>query len=179
MAAHLHDSVLQTLALIQRRVPENRDVVRLARRQERALRTWLNGGPALNLSNMLSTALTRVADEIEDEHDVLVELSTAGDISLDDDRIAGLVLAAREAMTNAARFSGADHIYVLSEAGDREIRLVVRDRGRGFDPESIDDDRRGVRDSIIGRLERIGGRAEIHSQPGRGTEIDLYLAAPT
>lgn len=179
MAAHLHDSVLQTLALIQRRVPENRDVVRLARRQERALRAWLSGGPALNLTNMLSTALTRVAEEIEDEHDVLVELSTAGDIALDDDRIAGLVLAAREAMANAARFSGADRIYVLSEAGDGQIRLVVRDRGRGFDPESIEEDRRGVRDSIIGRLERIGGRAEIHSQPGRGTEIDLYLATPT
>lgn len=178
VAAHLHDSVLQTLALIQRRVPENRAVVRLARRQERELRAWLNGGPPLGAANMLTTALTRAAEEIEDEHDVLVELSTAGDTVLDD-RVAGLVLAAREAMSNAARFAGVDRIFVLSEAGDGAVRLVVRDQGSGFDASAIAGDRRGIRDSIVGRLERLGGRAVISSVPGKGTEVDLELGAAT
>jgi signal transduction histidine kinase len=176
MAAHLHDSVLQTLALIQRRVPENRAVVRLARRQERELRVWLNGGPALGIATSLNSALTRAADEVEDKHDVLVELSTAGDAPLDD-RVGGLVLAAREAMANAARFAGVDRIFVLSEAGDDWVRLVVRDRGAGFDPAVVPDDRRGIRESIVGRIERLGGAASIHSAPGEGTEVDLQIGA--
>jgi signal transduction histidine kinase len=176
MAAHLHDSVLQTLALIQRRVPENRAVVRLARRQERELRVWLNGGPALGIATSLNSALTRAADEVEDKHDVLVELSTAGDAPLDD-RVGGLVLAAREAMANAARFAGVDRIFVLSEAGDDWVRLVVRDRGAGFDPAVVPDDRRGIRESIVGRIERLGGAASIHSAPGKGTEVDLQIGA--
>lgn len=174
MAAHLHDSVLQTLALIQRRVPENRDVVVLARRQERALRAWLNGGSPLGADNLLTSALARVADQIESEHDVLVELSVAGDTTLDD-RLEGVVLAAREAIGNAARFSGADRVYVLAEVDAERIRVVVRDRGRGFDPEAIPEGRRGVRESIVGRMERLGGKATIHSQPGRGTEVDLMV----
>lgn len=176
MAAHLHDSVLQTLALIQRRVPENRAVVRLARRQERELRVWLNGGPALGIATSLNSALTRAADEVEDKHDVLVELSTAGDAPLDD-RVGGLVLAAREAMANAARFAGVDRIFVLSEAGDDWVRLVVRDQGAGFDPAVVPDDRRGIRESIVGRIERLGGAASIHSAPGEGTEVDLQIGA--
>src|SRR5690606_1476385 len=174
MAAHLHDSVLQTLALIQRRVPENRDVVVLARRQERALRAWLNGGSPLGADNLLTSALARVADQIESEHDVLVELSVAGATTLDD-RLEGVVLAAREAGGNAARCSGADRVYVLADVGEGRIRVVGRDRGRGCDPEAIPEGRRGVRESIVGRMERLGGKATIHSQPGRGTEVDLMV----
>jgi signal transduction histidine kinase len=173
MAAHLHDSVLQTLALIQRRSPDNRDVTRLARRQERQLRAWLNG-PALAAGNTLSSALIRAAEEVEDEYDVIVEMSTAGDRELDD-RCAGLVLAAREAMTNAARFAEVDRVYVLCETSSDQIRLVVRDQGVGFDPDTVSEDRRGVRESIVGRLDRLGGTAFIRSSVGDGTEVELSL----
>jgi len=174
MAAHLHDSVLQTLALIQRRAQENREVTRLARRQERQLRAWLNGGPTLAAGNTLSSALIRAAEEVEDEYDVMVEMSTAGDHELDE-RTSGLVLAAKEAMTNAARFSGVDRIYVLSETSIGLLRLVVRDQGTGFDPDRVSDDRRGVRESIVGRLERLGGTATIRSKVGDGTEVELEI----
>lgn len=174
MAAHLHDSVLQTLALIQRRSPENREVTRLARRQERELRAWLNGGPPLAAGNTVSSAVIRAADEVEDEYDVLVEVSTAGDRELDE-RIAGVVLAAREAMTNAARFAEVDRIYVLAESRDEGVKLVVRDQGSGFDPEAVSEDRRGIRESIVGRLDRIGGTATIRSAVGEGTEVELFL----
>lgn len=177
MAAHLHDSVLQTLALIQRKSPEDRYVTRLARRQERELRAWLNGGPALAAGNTLSRGLIRAAEEVEDEYDVIVEMSTAGDRELDD-RSAGVILAAREAMTNAARFAGVDRIYVLSETSGDRIRLVVRDQGAGFDPEGVSEDRRGVRESIVGRLERLGGTATIRSSVGDGTEVELSIGEP-
>ena len=174
MAAHLHDSVLQTLALIQRKAPENRDVTRLARRQERELRAWLNGGAPLTTGDSVSAALMRAAEEIEDEHDVLVEVSTAGDAKLDD-RNSGVILAAREAMANAARFSGAARVYVLCEIDEDGLRLVVRDSGAGFDFDSVSDDRRGIRESIVGRLERVGGTATINSQLGSGTEVELRI----
>lgn len=174
MAAHLHDSVLQTLALIQRKAPENRDVTRLARRQERELRGWLNGGAPLTTADSVSAALLRAAEEIEDEHEILVEISTAGDAKLDD-RNSAVVLAAREAMANAARFSGSDRVYVLCETSEAGLRLVVRDNGSGFDVDSVSDDRRGIRDSIIGRVERIGGTADISSRVGSGTEVVLVI----
>jgi signal transduction histidine kinase len=174
MAAHLHDSVLQTLALIQRRAPTNREVTRLARRQERELRTWLNGGSPLATSNTVSAALIRAAEEVEDEYDVIVEVSTAGDRELDD-RLGGVVLAAREAMKNAARFAGVGRIFILSEMSGDGVRLVVRDQGQGFDVEDVPPDRRGIRESIVGRLERIGGSATIRSTIGDGTEVELYV----
>jgi signal transduction histidine kinase len=175
MAAHLHDSVLQTLALIQRKAPENRDVTRLARRQERELRAWLNGGPALAAGNTLNAAVIRAAEDVEDEYDVVMEVSTAGDHTLDE-RTAGIVLAAREAMTNAARFAGVGRIFVLAETRGEEIRVVVRDQGDGFDPEDISGDRRGIRESIVGRLERLGGTALVTSKIGEGTEVELRVA---
>lgn len=174
MAAHLHDSVLQTLALIQRKAPENRDVTRLARRQERELRAWLNGGAALAAGNTLSAAVIRAAEEVEDEYDVVVEVSTVGDRTLDE-RTAGVVLAAREAMANAARFAAVDRIFVLAETRDDIVRLVVRDQGDGFDPEEIPGDRRGIRESIVGRLERLGGTATVTSKVGEGTEVELSV----
>ncbi|MGD2101544.1 MAG: hypothetical protein PVG83_04855 [Acidimicrobiia bacterium] len=177
MAAHLHDSVLQTLALIQRKTPDNREIARLARRQERELRAWLNGSPPLAAGNTLSTAMIRAAEEVEDEYDIAVEVSTAGDTELDD-RTAGVVLAAREAMTNAARFAGVDQIFLLAETSEGGVRVVVRDQGGGFEPDSVTGDRRGIRESIVGRLERIGGTAVIRSAPGDGTEVELRFQGP-
>jgi signal transduction histidine kinase len=127
---------------------------------------------------MLSGALIRAAEEVEDEHDVFIELSTAGDTSLDE-RMTGLILAAREAMTNAARFAGVDKIYVLAETVNGGIRVIVRDQGAGFDPSGIPEDRRGIRESITGRLERLGGTASIKSTVGDGTEVELFVGAPT
>ena len=176
MAAHLHDSVLQTLALIRRRVHDSTAVLRLARRQERELWAWLEGASPLGDEDRLNKALAHAAEEIEDEHDVVVVLSTAGDTSLDD-RMTSLVLAAREAMANSARFSGVERIFVLSEAGETGVRLVVRDRGSGFDLSAVPEDRRGIRESIVGRLDRLGGTAEVRSAVGEGTEVDLYLSA--
>jgi signal transduction histidine kinase len=175
MAAHLHDSVLQTLALIQRRAPENKAVTRLARRQERELRTWLNGGPPLASGATLAGALIRASEEVEDEYDIIVEVSTVGDRPLDDNT-SGLVLAAREAMTNAARFAGVDRIFVLCEAGHDDVRLVVRDQGVGFDLNAVSPERRGIRESIAGRMERLGGEASVSSSPESGTEVELLMA---
>ena len=171
MAAHLHDSVLQTLALVQKRSGDPRAVAQLARRQERELRTWLNGGRAS--AGRLAGALEQAAEEIEDAHGVAIEVVTVGDIDLD---AAGeaVVAAAREAMQNAAKFGGGAPVDVYAEAGDERIGVFVRDRGPGFHPAAVPGDRRGVRESIVGRMRRHGGRAEIHSGDG-GTEVELVL----
>jgi signal transduction histidine kinase/phage shock protein PspC (stress-responsive transcriptional regulator) len=176
VAAHLHDSVLQTLALIQRSAGDPAAVTRLARAQERDLRSWLfdstGEGPA-----SLAAALRAVAAEVEDAHGVHVEVVCVGDAPVtDDDR--PLVLAAREAMTNAAKHSGAGIVDVYAEASSGGVDVFVRDRGIGFDPSLVADDRQGVRGSIVGRMERHGGSASVHSVPGEGTEVRLSLHRP-
>jgi len=173
VAAHLHDSVLQTLALIQRRADDPGDVAQLARRQERELRAWLNADETA-AADTLHGALLRAATEIEERHGVEVEVVCVGDRALDDDTGA-LAAAAREAILNAAKFAGAGRIDVYAEASEERAEVFVRDRGAGFDPEAVPDDRRGVRESIVGRMRRHGGRAEIRSQPGGGTEVELAL----
>jgi len=174
VAAHLHDSVLQTLALIQRRSDEPREVAALARRQERELRGWLSGRPAPPDGAGLAAALERAAAEVEDLHGVQIEVVAVGDRPLDD-RHAALVGAAREAMTNAARFAPDEPIQVYLEATENGVEVFVRDRGPGFDPGAIPPDRRGVRESILGRMERHGGRAAVNAAPGAGTEVVLGL----
>src|SRR4051794_14188995 len=173
VAAHLHDSVLQTLALIQRRADDPTEVAQLARRQERDLRAWLNAVD-IAAAETLHGALVRAAAEIEERHGVEVELVCVGDRPLDGDT-AALASAAREAILNAAKFAGAGRIDVYAEASDERAEVFVRDRGGGFDPEAVPADRRGVRESIVGRMERHGGRAEVRSQPGGGTEVELLL----
>ncbi len=173
VAAHLHDSVLQTLALIQRRADDPTEVAQLARRQERDLRAWLNADD-IAAADTLHGALVRAAAEIEERHGVEVELVCVGDRPLDGDT-AALASAAREAILNAAKFAGAGRIDVYAEASDERAEVFVRDRGGGFDPEAVPADRRGVRESIVGRMERHGGRAEVRSQPGGGTEVELVL----
>jgi signal transduction histidine kinase len=173
VAAHLHDSVLQTLALIQRRSDDPAEVAQLARRQERDLRAWLNQD-ATAAADTLHGALVRTAAEVEAQHGIEIEVVCVGDRGLDHDTTA-LVAAAREAMVNAAKFAGAGRIDVYAEASEERTEVFVRDRGAGFDPEAVPADRRGVRESIVGRMARHGGRAEVRSAPGQGTEVELVL----
>ena len=174
MAAHLHDSVLQTLALVQRRADEPGEVAALARRQERELRAWLANRPAIGDEARLAAALEAAAADVEERHGVPVEVVTVGDRDLD---AAGeaVVAAAREAMTNAAKFGGGSTVDVYAESNDGRLQVFVRDRGPGFDPRSVPADRRGMRESIVGRMERHGGRATVTSSPGAGTEVELLL----
>jgi signal transduction histidine kinase len=174
MAAHLHDSVLQTLAMVQRRAREPNEVAALARRQERELRAWLAGRPAPGQVARLAPALEAAAAEVEQRHGVPVEVVAVGDRDLDPPAEA-VVSAAREAMTNAAKFGGGSTVDVYAECTDHRLQVFVRDRGPGFDPDAVPADRRGVRESIVGRMERHGGRARITSAPGAGTEVELLL----
>lgn len=177
MAAHLHDSVLQTLALIQKHAGDGRMVATLARAQERDLRAWLYGDQA-PADTSVASALKAAAAEVEDAHGVPVEVVVVGDTAASDSTRA-LVLAAREAMVNAARHSGADHVDVYAEctgqSTGRSTEVFVRDRGRGFDQQAVPEDRLGVRNSIRDRMRRHGGVATIRSTPGEGTEVRLVM----
>jgi signal transduction histidine kinase len=172
-AARVHDSVLQTLTLIQK---DPADARRLARRQERELRAWLYPEREPAGDETLAGAVDAAAAEIEEVHGVRVEVVRTGDAPLDD-RTQALVLAGREAMTNAAKHSGVDEVAVFLDADGEQISLYVRDRGAGFDPGAVAPDRRGVTDSIRGRMERVGGTARVVSAPGEGTEIELAVAS--
>ena len=174
VAAHLHDSVLQTLAMVQRRAGDPQEVAAIARRQERDLRAWLAGRPAPGQSATLAPALEAVAAEVEERYSVPVEVVVVGDRDLDAGTEA-VVAAAREAMTNAAKFGGRSTVDVYAETADGRTQVFVRDRGPGFDPSDLPGDRRGVRESIVGRMERHGGRATITSAAGAGTEVELIL----
>ncbi|AEA27476.1 PspC domain-containing protein [Pseudonocardia benzenivorans] len=191
IAAHLHDSVLQTLALIQRQAEEPREVLRLARGQERELRHWLYGpqgygrgssgggvkAPALDEG--LAEALTKTAAEVEDTYALTVSPVLVGaDRPLDPD-LRALVLAAREAMVNAAKHAGVDEISVFVEIEPDEVNVFVRDRGKGFDPDDVPADRHGVADSIKARMARHGGRVRLRSTLGEGTEVHLAMDLAT
>ena len=172
MAAHLHDSVLQTLALIQRQADDPKAIQQLARRQERELRTWLYGDELHETT--LKAALTAAAAEVEDERGIPVELVVVGDCDTSDP-VQSLVRAAREAMVNAAKHSGADKIDVYAEVDEERIEVFVRDRGQGFDLDGVAEDRMGVKGSIIDRMARHGGTATVRSTPGDGTEVRLEI----
>jgi signal transduction histidine kinase len=175
LAAHLHDSVLQTLALMQRRADDPREVATLARRQERELRAWLNRGGRPGSPGSLAEALEAAAAEVEETHAVPVEVVAVGDAPLDEHGEA-LVAATREAIVNAAKFAGdGGPVSVYAEVGADRAQVFVRDRGAGFDPAAVPEDRRGVRESIVGRMERHGGSAVVHAAPGGGTEVELVL----
>ena len=174
LAAHLHDSVLQTLALVQRRAGDPREVAALARRQERDLRAWLSGRPQPEPGESLAGALRAAAADVEEGHGVPVEVVTVGDCAVDA-RGDAVVAAAREALVNAAKFAGDAPIAVYAQVDQERVQVFVRDRGPGFDPSAVPADRHGVRESIIGRMERQGGRAVVHARPGAGTEVELVL----
>jgi signal transduction histidine kinase len=163
--------VLQTLTLIQK---DPSDARRLASRQERELRAWLYPDREPASDATLAGAIDAAAAEIEELHGVRVEVVRTGDAPLDE-RTQALILAGREAMTNAAKHSGVDEVAVFLDAEGDPISLYVRDRGTGFDPATVAADRRGVAESIRGRMERVGGTARVVSAPGEGTEIELVV----
>lgn len=173
MAAHLHDSVLQTLALIQRQADDSATVAQLARRQERELRTWLYG--ETTRASSLRSALQEIATDVESRFPVDVELVCVGDATVDD-RVEAVILATGEAVTNAAKHSGASRVDVYAEAEDGHLEVFIRDRGRGFDPDKVPDGRMGVRESVRARMERYGGNATIRSELGEGTEVKLEMS---
>ena len=178
ISAHLHDSVLQTLALVQQRSDDPKAVEALARRQERELRGWLGRRAAPGGAATLGAALEAAAGEVERDHGARIEVVSVGDVPLDE-RAQALVAAAREAMVNAAKFGGGSVVDVFAEAGPESVEVFVRDRGPGFDPAAVAEDRRGVRESIVGRMERHGGHAVVNSRPGEGTEVELTLPVKT
>jgi len=173
VAALLHDSVLQTLAMIQARSEDPRAVARLARAQERDLRAWLydDTGPE---ATTLAAALRGVAAEVEDLHAVRINVVTVGDVATTD-RTKPLVLATREALTNSAKHSGTTSVDLYAEVAGDTLSVFVRDRGRGFDRAQVADDRKGVRKSIEERMARHGGAAEIRTSEGEGTEVRLTM----
>ena len=176
MAAGLHDSVLQTLALIQRRAEDPHQVIQLARAQERELRSWLFEGRAPGESDATSFAdgIRQIQRDVEARHGVPVEIVTVGDCPLDDD-IGALLAAAREATVNAAKWSGASVISLYAEVEPDTVEVAVRDRGKGFDPEAVPGDRKGLAESIHGRMSRHGGSATVSSAPGEGAKVTLRL----
>lgn len=180
VAAHVHDSVLHTLTLIQRNADNANEVRRLARAQERDLRTWLykpegTGKDEADEPDTVAEAVRRNAAEVEDKHGVPIEVVVVGDCPLDE-RTTAQMQAAREAMVNAAKYGGeGGAVQVYAEVEGKTVFVSVRDRGPGFDLDSIPDDRMGVRESIIGRMERNGGTARLRSVPGGGTEVELEM----
>ena len=177
IASRLHDSVLQTLALIQKRAGDNKEVALLARKQERQLRQWLFGSEA-NLSPGAGTvraAVELACEEVEDAYGIRINPVTVGaDVELTD-KAQAVVLAAREAMVNAAKHSGADSVDVYAECLAGELGVYVRDRGKGFDKNNVGEGHHGLAESVIGRMKRAGGKAVIDSAPGQGTEITVSI----
>ncbi|MPZ65221.1 MAG: PspC domain-containing protein [Pseudonocardiaceae bacterium] len=184
IAAHLHDSVLQTLALIQQQPDSSREVRRLARGQERQLRSWLYGPQGYGRTGrdaaappQLSEALSAAAGEVEDIYAVSVQAVVVGDCPADE-AMSPLVQATREAIVNAAKHAGVSEISVYAEVEPAQVTVFVRDRGSGFDPDAVGDDRHGLADSIHGRMERNGGSVRLRTSPGEGTEVQLIMPRP-
>ncbi|MFD5916426.1 PspC domain-containing protein [Kitasatospora sp. NPDC058201] len=176
IAAHVHDSVLHTLTLIQRRAEDPKEVLRLARAQERELRLWLYRPEAAAEAapDTMAESLRAVVAEVEDRHGVPVELVIVGDCPMDD-RIAAQMQAAREATVNAAKYGGGGPVQVYAEVEGRTVMVFVRDHGPGFDPDTVPEDRMGVRESILGRMKRNGGTARVRPAPDGGTEVELEM----
>ena len=173
VAAHLHDSVLQTLALIQRSDDPARMAI-LARHQESELRDWLYGHAPLDGVDLLSTALKQAAARVESDFGIPVDVVTVGDGPIDE-RTKGAVGAASEAMVNAAKHSGVDKVSLYMEVAEEQLEIYVTDQGKGFDPDSVNNDRRGISESIVARMEKVDGTAEIDSEIGEGTEVMLRM----
>lgn len=175
MAAHLHDSVLQTLAMIQRSDDPQR-MTTLARAQERDLRAWLFEPAGVDRTGTVGEGMTAAAAKVESAFDVPVEVVVVGDRP-NDEAADTLVAAAAEAMANAAEHSGARAISVYVECTEDTVEAWVTDQGSGFDPHTVSDDRKGISESILARMTRSGGEATVVSTPGEGTEVHLRSGA--
>ncbi len=179
MAARVHDSVLQTLAMIQRSADQPLEVAKLARAQERELRSWLFEGRAPGSFGAegaltISAGVEQIERDVEAAHGISVDAVTVGDSPLDDE-LRALLAAGREATVNAAKWSGATSVSIYVEVEQKRVSMFVRDRGAGFDSDAIAGDRKGIAESIRGRMQRNGGTAVIRSVPGEGTEVELSL----
>jgi signal transduction histidine kinase len=178
IATRVHDSVLQTLALIQLHSDQPQRVVQLARAQERELRSWLFDGRApgsLPAEGMtVAAGVLLIQQEVEAAHGLAVEAITVGDCELDDG-LAALLAAAREATVNAVKWSGASMVSVFAEVEADTVSVFVRDRGAGFDPAAVPADRKGLAESVHARMARHGGTATVRSVPGEGTEVSLVM----
>jgi signal transduction histidine kinase len=169
--------VLQTLALIQKHTEAPREVLRLARGQERQLREWLYPSPKIGVAGeavVLSDAIARAVGEVEDAFAVKIDQVVVGDSPLDE-KLVALVQAAREAMVNAAKHAAVPEFSLYAEVESDQVAVFVRDRGSGFDQDAVSDDRHGLADSIRGRMERNGGEVRLRTSPGEGTEVQLYM----
>ncbi|PZS31647.1 MAG: histidine kinase [Pseudonocardiales bacterium] len=186
IAAHLHDSVLQTLALIQQQSDSAREVRRLARGQERELRSWLYGPQGYGTvaqaradghteAPAFAATLHAAAGEVEDTYAVSMQVVVVGDCAMEESLLP-LVQASREAMVNAAKHAGVAEVSVYAEVEPGQVHVFVRDRGAGFDPAAVDADRHGLADSIRGRMQRHGGTVTLRTAPGEGTEVQLAVA---
>ena len=173
VAAHLHDSVLQTLALIQRSDDSQR-MAMLARHQETELRDWLYGNAPLDGIDLVSTALKQAASRVEEDFQMPIDVVVVGDCTVDE-RTKALVGAATEAMVNAAKHSGASRMSLYMEATQESVEVFVTDQGSGFEVNGVTDDRKGISESIRARMERVGGEVEIDSELEEGTEVILRL----
>lgn len=173
IAAQVHDSVLQSLTLIQRNAADPAEVAKIARAQERDLRRWLYPAPS-KLTSSFRAELEEVAAEVEDTYGVRVEVVCVGDTVLNE-ALTAMLQATREAVSNAGRHSGVDTVSVYAEMTPGEVMVHVRDRGVGFSLDDVPDDRMGVRESILGRIERYGGRASVTTEPGAGTRVELVM----
>ncbi|TWP45233.1 PspC domain-containing protein [Lentzea tibetensis] len=178
IAAHLHDSVLQTLALIQKQAESSREVKRLARSQERELRSWLYGREVGEQPQTISLAIAQACAEVEDDFAIAVPQVVVGDCELEDGLFA-LVQAAREAMVNAAKHAGVSEVSVYAEVEPEKVTVFVRDRGKGFDPDAVPEDRHGLSGSIRGRMDRHGGEVRLRTALGEGTEVQLEMPRKT
>jgi signal transduction histidine kinase len=172
VAAHLHDSVLQTLALIQRHADEPQAVSRLARSQERELRAWLYE-PAVATGGTWAGLVAELVADVEADHALTVDPVVVGDAPVE--ALAALGAATREALVNVGKHAGVTSADLYTEVTPERVAVFVRDRGKGFDPETVPADRRGLRDSVTGRLDRLGGTAVVRSASGEGTEVELVL----
>jgi len=179
IASRIHDSVLQTLALIQRRADDPQKVVWLARMQERELRSWLfEGRDPAETDMTFAAGVRQIQQDVEARYGIPVEVVTVGDCELDEN-LNALLAAAREATVNAAKWSGASVISLFAEVEPNSVSLVVRDRGKGFDPSAVPEDRKGLAESVHGRMTRRGGTADVVSGVGEGTKVTLKMPRPS
>jgi signal transduction histidine kinase len=175
IASRIHDSVLQTLALIQRRADDPQKVVQLARMQERELRSWLFEGRSPDEADVtLAAGIRQIQQDVESRYGVPVEAVTVGDCELEEN-LNALLAATREATVNAAKWSGASVISLFAEVEPDSVSVVVRDRGKGFDPSAVPEDRKGLAESVRGRMTRRGGTALVTSAEGEGTKVTLKM----